>query len=176
MSAADHPADHPADEPMDTAAFRALVGRHPAGVCVVALTDDGGAPVGFTASSVVSVSSTPPVLAFCVSGRSSSWPALAVARSVAVSFLALDQAALAERFAARGVDRFADGGWSRLPGGEPVVDGAREWVRGTVLTRVPLGSSHLVAIAATDHGGHRPEAPPLAYRTGAWAEVRPLEG
>ncbi|GMA33334.1 flavin-dependent reductase [Litorihabitans aurantiacus] len=133
---------------------------------MIACVDDGGAPVGFTASSVVSVSSSPPVLAFCVRGRSSAWPAIAVARSVAVSFLARDQADLAERFAARGTDRFADGGWTSLPGGEPVVDGAREWVRGRVLERISLGSSHLVALSPTAHGAPRPDAPPLLYREG----------
>lgn len=170
------PAQDRTDEPLETATFREVVGRHPAGVCVVALTGAEGAPVGFTASSVVSVSSTPPILAFCVSGRSSSWPALAAADSVAISFLAQDQAGVAERFAARGVDRFADGGWSRLPGGEPVVDGAREWVRGRVLERVTLGSSHLVALAVTDHGAQRPDAPPLAYREGRYLQMRPLDG
>lgn len=170
------PADDRTDEALDTAAFREVVGRHPAGVCVVALADADGAPVGFTASSVVSVSSTPPIVAFCVSERSSSWPALAAADSVAISFLAQDQEGVAERFAARGVDRFSGGGWSRLPGGEPVVDGAREWVRGRVLERVTLGSSHLVALAVTDRGAQRPDAPPLAYREGRYLQVRPLDG
>ncbi|HEX5331852.1 MAG TPA: flavin reductase family protein [Cellulomonas sp.] len=50
------------------------------------------------------------------------------ARTVAVSFLADDQDDVSARFATRGTDRFAAGGWSLLDTGEPVIDGAVAWV------------------------------------------------
>ena len=160
-------------EAMGTAEYREVVGRHPGGVAVVTLDGPGGL-VAFTASSVLSVSSTPPVLAFCVSTRSSSWPALAGAETVVVNLLAQDQEAVARRFAERDVDRFAGGGWTRLASGEPVLDGTREWVRGRVLERVPLGSSILVALAVLERGGERPDAGPLLYAGGAYHRLEPL--
>lgn len=146
--------------------FRAVFRRHPAGVAVVALTD-GGRPVGFTATSVISVSAAPPSLAFSLATTSSSWPALARARTVAISFLAAGQADVSARFATSGIDRFADGGWAPLPTGEPVVEGAVAWLRGRVVRRTPVGDSHLVAVRALS-GAVVSGAPPLVYHDRAY--------
>lgn len=136
------------DEPQLTPdRYKAVFRGHPAGVAVVALEHDGR-PVGFTATSVISVSAAPPLLAFSLASTSSSWPAVSAARTLAVSFLADDQADVSARFATSGIDRFADGGWSPLPTGEPVVDGALSWVRGRVLQRTPVGDSYLVSLRA----------------------------
>lgn len=141
--------------------FKAVFRRHPAGVAVVALAD-ADRPVGFTATSVISVSAAPPSVAFSLASTSSSWPALARARTVAISFLAAGQADVSARFATSGIDRFADGGWVPLPTGEPVIEGAVAWLRGRVVQRAPVGDSHLVAVrvlACAVASG----APPLVY-------------
>lgn len=129
--------------------FRAVFRSHPAGVAVVALRDRGR-PVGFTATSVISVSAEPPLLAFSLASTSSSWPAVARARTLAVSFLADHQDDVSARFATSDVDRFAAGGWRPLPTGEPVIDGAVSWVRAQVLERTPVGSSFLVTLQALE--------------------------
>src|SRR5690606_12832298 len=69
-------------------------------------------------------------------------------RTLTVSFLADHQDDVSARFATSGIDRFADGGWSRLPTGEPVIDGALSWVRGRVVQRTPVGDSYLVSLRA----------------------------
>ncbi|MCK9794074.1 flavin reductase family protein [Isoptericola sp. 4D.3] len=130
--------------------FRSVFRGHPAGVAVVAL-QHAGRPVGFTATSVISVSAEPPLLAFSLASSSSSWPAVSRARTLAVSFLAYDQADLSARFATSGIDRFADGGWRPLDSGEPVIDGAVAWVRAQVVQRTAVGSSHLVTLQAVAH-------------------------
>jgi len=136
------------DEPQLTPdEYKAVFRRHPAGVAVVALEHEGR-PVGFTATSVISVSAAPPLLAFSLASTSSSWPAVSAARTLAVSFLADHQDDVSARFATSGIDRFADGGWSRLETGEPVVDGALSWVRGRVVQRTPVGDSYLVSLRA----------------------------
>jgi flavin reductase (DIM6/NTAB) family NADH-FMN oxidoreductase RutF len=127
--------------------FRAVFRSHPAGVAVVALVDDGR-PVGFTATSVISVSAEPPLLAFSLASTSSSWPAVARARTLTVSFLADHQDDVSARFATSGIDRFAAGGWHALPTGEPVIDGVVSWVRAEVLERTAVGSSFLVTVQA----------------------------
>ncbi len=127
--------------------FRAVFRSHPAGVAVVALVDDGR-PVGFTATSVISVSAEPPLLAFSLASTSSSWPAVARARTLTVSFLADHQDDVSARFATSGIDRFAAGGWRTLPTGEPVIDDVVSWVRAEVLERTAVGSSFLVTVQA----------------------------
>lgn len=137
----------PATLPADT--FRTVFRSHPAGVAVVALLDDG-CPVGFTATSVISVSADPPLLAFSLASTSSSWPAVARARTLTVSFLADHQDDVSARFATSGIDRFAAGGWSTLPTGEPVIDGAISWVRAEVVQRAGVGGSYLVTVLALE--------------------------
>lgn len=151
--------------PADT--FRAVFRSHPAGVTVVGLVDDEGRPVGFTATSVISVSAEPPLLAFSLAATSSSWPAVSRARTLAVSFLADHQDDVSARFATSGIDRFAAGGWSTLPTGEPVIDGAISWVRAEVVERTAVGGSHLVTVQAIDSSVVRQRAAatarPLVY-------------
>jgi flavin reductase (DIM6/NTAB) family NADH-FMN oxidoreductase RutF len=130
--------------------FRAVFRAHPAGVAVVALVDEGGRPVGFTATSVISVSAEPPLLAFSLASTSSSWAAVARARTLTVSFLADHQDDVSARFATSGIDRFAAGGWSTLPTGEPAIDGATSWVRAEVVQRTAVGGSHLVTVLALE--------------------------
>jgi flavin reductase (DIM6/NTAB) family NADH-FMN oxidoreductase RutF len=149
--------------------FKTVFRRHPAGVAVVALAD-GDRPVGFTATSVISVSAAPPSLAFSLASTSSSWPALARARTVAISFLAAGQAEVSARFATPGIDRFADGGWVPLPTGEPVIEGAAAWLRGRVVQRTLVGDSHLVAVRALSCAVAS-GAPPLVYHDRAYRRL-----
>jgi flavin reductase (DIM6/NTAB) family NADH-FMN oxidoreductase RutF len=149
------------DEPqLSPAAYKEVFRRHPAGVAVVAFVDDGR-PVGFTATSVISVSADPPLLAFSLASTSSSWAPLSRARTLAISFLSYGQDDVYARFATSGIDRFAAGGWTALDSGEPVVDGAVSWVRGRIVQRAPVGGSYLVSIRALSHGTS--EATPLVY-------------
>lgn len=153
---------HEQDEPqLGPDAYKAVFRRHPAGVAVVALRHEGRL-TGFTATSVISVSAAPPLLAFSLASTSSSWPAISAARTLTVSFLADDQDDVSARFATSGIDRFAAGGWSVLESGEPVIDGALSWVRGRIIQRTPVGDSYLVSLRALA-SGTRSDATPLVY-------------
>lgn len=159
---AGEPGDRASADHVSAADYKAVFRQHPAGVAVVTLTDHDGAPVGFSATSVISVSATPPLLVFSIAAGSSSWPALSRAATVAVSFLADDQDDVSARFATSGIDRFAAGGWTALVTGEPVIDGAVAWVRGRVVDRTAVGGSYLVSVLALG-SGTRDDASPLVY-------------
>ena len=140
-------------------AFRQLFRRHPAGVAVVTLVDPIlHLPVGFTATSVISVSADPPTLAFSISRGSSSWPALYAAESVVVNFLRAGAEDVSSRFATHGIDRFADVDFARLDTGEPVLDAAASWARVSIVDRHEAGDSALVVgrIEHTQVGEHDP--------------------
>ena len=147
-------------------AFKSIFRQHPAGVTVVTLAH-GDRLVGFTATSVISVSAEPPLLAFSVAGGSSSWSALAQAPSVVVNFLSAEQAELSARFATTGIDRFGLGGWSLLASGEPVLAGSQHWIRALIVDRIPVGSSFLVCLEAVA-GGSGSESGPLVYHDRAY--------
>jgi flavin reductase (DIM6/NTAB) family NADH-FMN oxidoreductase RutF len=129
--------------------FKTVFRKHPGGVAVVALEHEGGL-VGFTATSVISISAEPPLLAFSLASTSSSWPAVAAASTLTVSFLADHQDDISARFATSGIDRFAPGGWSRIASGEPVIDGAVSWLRAEVIQRTRVGGSYLVSLRAVE--------------------------
>jgi flavin reductase (DIM6/NTAB) family NADH-FMN oxidoreductase RutF len=157
--------------------FKSLFRGHPAGVAVITLAV-GDRLVGFTATSVISVSAEPPLLAFSVAGTSSSWSALAVADTVVVNFLSAEQAEVSTRFATSGIDRFAHGDWSWLPTGEPVLDATSRWVRGRIVQRTPVGSSYLVCLHALDGSTAADQdrasdagVPPLVYHNRVYHRI-----
>ena len=149
--------------------FKAIFRQHPAGVAVVTLRH-GDRLVGFTATSVISVSAEPPLLAFSVAGGSGSWGPLTQTDTIVVNFLSAEQVGLSARFATRGIDRFACGGWSFLDTGEPVLDDTPRWIRAEIVQRIPIGSSHLVCLRALSSSHEQPagstaadDVPPLVY-------------
>jgi flavin reductase (DIM6/NTAB) family NADH-FMN oxidoreductase RutF len=159
----------PGSESLSPARFRSIFRQHPAGVAVVTLRHRDRL-VGFTATSVISVSVDPPLLAFSVASGSSSWLPLTEIETVVVNFLSAEQVDLAARYATRGIDRFAAGGWSLLASGEPVLDDAPRWLRAQIIQRTPVGSSHLVCLRALGSSVDQASAtstsdqvPPLVY-------------
>ena len=163
------PADDRSPSLVSPADFKAVFRHHPAGVAVVTFTRDG-ALYGFTATSVISVSADPPVLTFSIDSTSTSWPALAEVDTVVVNFLGAAQVDVSARFATRGIDRFAEGGWTLLPTGEPVLDGSPSWIRGRVLQRTPVGRSFLVSVLALEADGSD-ASPRLVYHDRAYHAV-----
>ncbi len=148
--------------PVDSAVFKAAFRHHPAGVVVVTL-DGASRPVGFTATSLASVSLSPPLLSFAIAHSSSSWPALRDASSFVINLLSADQHEVASRFAVSGIDRFAPPTlWHPLPTGEPALDGTPAWLRAVVEHRVEVGDHDIVVGLVTD-AYVRDETVPLVY-------------
>ncbi|WP_022919273.1 flavin reductase family protein [Ruania albidiflava] len=146
---------------LDTIGFKQLFRQHPAGVAVITFAGPEG-PMGFTATSVISVSAAPPMLAFAIAASSSTWQTLQQAQTVLVNFLDAPSAHLSARFARRGTDRFAGVEHRRLPTGEPLLTEAAAWVRSRVAQHVPTGESHLVTLHALEAQIARTSAP-LVY-------------
>lgn len=152
--------------------FRQVFRRHPAGVVVITL-DAGQGPVGFTATSLTSLSLNPPLVSFAIAAGASSWPHVTRAASVVVHFLGAEQEPLARRFASRGVDRFAaPTAWRRLPTGEPVLHHVAGWLRLGVEQIVPAGDHHIViarALEARLDAGRDP----LLFHDGVYHSLSP---
>ncbi|MYS39753.1 flavin reductase, partial [Streptomyces sp. SID5998] len=55
--------------------LRSVFRRHAAGVAVITARGEAG-PVGFTATSLTSVSAEPPMISFGIGTGASSWPAI----------------------------------------------------------------------------------------------------
>ncbi|MER7660312.1 flavin reductase family protein [Streptomyces sp. NPDC096193] len=150
--------------------LRAVFRRHAAGVAVI--TAQGERPVGFTATSLSSVSADPPLISFGVGTASSSWPVMARAEHVGVHILGEHQQELAATFARSGADRFAaPTRWRNGPESVPVLDDVPAWMVCRVVARVPAADHHLV-IAQVVAGDSSGTAGPLVYHQGRFNALR----
>jgi flavin reductase (DIM6/NTAB) family NADH-FMN oxidoreductase RutF len=152
---------------IDADTYRSVFRSHAGGVTVVT-ADAGWGPVGFTATSVVSVSLTPPLISFAVSTSASTFPAVTETERVVVHFLDAAQSELAGRFATSGVDRFGHPTrWSRLPDGSPVLDDPPCYVLGTIEHRFAAGD-HQIVVARLRQVEQRRPYRPLVYSGGRY--------
>jgi flavin reductase (DIM6/NTAB) family NADH-FMN oxidoreductase RutF len=155
---------------VDADVFRSVFRRHAAGVVVIT-ADAGHGPVGFTATSLVSVSLLPPLVSFAIATSASSWPAVSTANSLVINFLSADQHPIAGRFATSGIDRFAEPTrWSRLATGEPALDDAPSFLRAQIAHRFAVGDHYLVVARLATHTERR-EHEPLLYHDGRYAKA-----
>ncbi|MGW5988010.1 flavin reductase family protein [Streptomyces anulatus] len=147
--------------------FKQVFRRYPAGVVVVT-ADSGRGPVGFTATSLTSLSLDPPLVSYGIGVAASSWPHVEAAASTVVNFLGADQESLARTFATSGIDRFAaPTAWRRLPEGEPALDGVAGWLRLETERIVPAGDHRIVIARVTDSWLDEDRAP-LLFHDGAY--------
>jgi flavin reductase (DIM6/NTAB) family NADH-FMN oxidoreductase RutF len=164
------PVEHTSGRGVPVELFVSVFRQHPAGVTVVTL-DDRGCPVGFTATSVVSVCAEPPLLSFSISTKSSCWSAVQRTPTCVVNLLASDQHGTARRFAARGVDRFeTPTRWGRLSTGEPVLTGAAAWLRCQLGEMVAAGDHRVVIAHVVDARIDR-QGSPLLYHDGEYSTL-----
>ncbi|MBE1491819.1 flavin reductase family protein [Plantactinospora soyae] len=156
--------------PIDATRFRSLLRRQAAAVTVV--TAAGQPPVGFTATSFTSVSLHPPLVSFCLSRTSSSWPTVADTGHVGVHLLAQGQHEVARTFATSGIDRFAaHPQWRLGPYDVPLLDGPVAWLVCRVVERVVAGD-HAIVLAEPLVGGHGgDDDAPLLYHMGRYASL-----
>lgn len=101
-------------------ALRAAFRRHASGVAVITATAEDGSPVGFTATSMTSLGSNPPLVTFNVSRNSSAWPTISTTRHLALHMLGAQNHGLAQKMAADNTQRFVDSDWEFSEFGLPV--------------------------------------------------------
>ena len=151
--------------------LRSVFRRHAAGVAVITASGEGG-PVGFTATSLSSVSADPPMLAFGIGTGASSWPVISRADHVGVHILGEHQEELAATFARSGADRFgAPTAWRAGPEGVPVLGGVLAWLVCRVVARVPAGD-HRIVLAEVSLGDPAGAGRPLLYHQGQFNGLR----
>lgn len=94
---------------------------HPGGVVVITGLTPDGRPVGFTATSLASLSAQPPRATFNIAQSASSWPAVAIGSRLAVHFLDETGQGLARRFATSTAERFNGDHWYTDDLGLPIL-------------------------------------------------------
>ena len=104
--------------------FRAALGMFATGVTIVTARTAEGELIRLTANSFNSVSLSPPLVLWSLSRKAGSMPVFERGSHYAINILAASQHLLAERFASKTADRFADVAFREGAGGAPVLEGA----------------------------------------------------
>lgn len=125
--------------------LRDALGQFTTGVTIVTTVNAEGMPVGMTVSSFNSVSLTPPLVLWSLGQATSLYPVFLRCQHYAVHVLALEQEALARRFAARDGDRFAQVDWQPNAEGVPIIGGALA-VFECALRHRYAGGDHLIVV------------------------------
>lgn len=163
---------------VDAEAFRTTLGYFCTGVTVITADPDGGTPAGFACQAFAALSLDPPLVLFCPSVRSRTWPVIERAGRFCVNVLAHDQRDVSAVFGTAGADKFASVPWKPAPSGAPVLEGVLTWVDCEVETVTTAGDHHVVTGRVTTLGPHRDARPLLFYRGGyaATEESEPTPG
>ena len=153
--------------------FRSALGMFATGVTIVTARAADGTLVGLTANSFNSVSLAPPLVLWSLSRRAASMVALRTGSHYAINILAADQKHLAERFAKKDIDRFADVGFTQGTGGAPLLDGAAASFECFNRSRYDEGD-HVIFVGEVERCARRDGASPLLFHGGRFFTEHPL--
>ncbi len=153
--------------------FRTALGMFATGVTIVTARTAEGTLVGLTANSFNSVSLDPPLVLWSLSRTAASMPAFQAGSHYAINILGADQQALALRFAAKGVDRFADVEFIEGVGGAPLLAGAAATFECFNRSRYNEGD-HVIFVGEVESCTPREGASPLLYHGGKFYTEHPL--
>jgi len=137
--------------------------RHGAGISVITLLKPDGTPTGFTATSLASLSASPPLATFNMSQTASSWPAMKKEANLLIHILGADNLDLANTMAGDAAHRFKGDHWSPGPEGLPLLTGVNAWLHARVVDVLEVEFAATVAVRILGGGiGESSEA--LVYQ------------
>ena len=143
------------------------------GVTIVTARTPSGELVGLTANSFNSVSLNPPLVLWSLAQAAGSMPALAQGSHYAINILAADQKDLAERFASKLQDRWADVAFSDGVSGAPLLHGTAASFECFNRSRYEEGD-HVIFVGEVERCSNRPGASPLLFHGGRFYTEHPL--
>ncbi|SRR5581483_1075202 len=157
------PGSGPASADPTSDRFRHVLGHFCTGVTIITTADAAG-PAGFACQAFAALSLDPPLVLFCPSKTSATWPRIAASGVFCVNVLDAGQRELARVFGASGADKFAGVGWAPAASGAPVLDGVLAWAGCEVVQVHDAGDHHVVMGRVTELGECPPGEPLLFYR------------
>ncbi len=143
------------------------------GVTIVTARTPEGKLVGLTANSFNSVSLDPPLILWSLARAAASMLAFSTGSHYAINILTAEQQALARRFAAKGVDRFANVAFLEGAGGAPLLANAAATFECFNRSRYEEGD-HLIFVGEVERCTHRTGVSPLLFHGGKFYAEHPL--
>ena len=147
--------------PASTEQFKAAMRRFATGVAIVTTAHEGRIH-GFTVNAFASVSAEPPTVLICVNRNATAHPLIAAAGRFCVNILAIEQRALAQRFAGgEPKQRFEGVAYRTGPTGSPILEGTLAHVD-CLLGEELSASTHTIFLGTVVDAGSR-DGVPLGY-------------
>jgi flavin reductase (DIM6/NTAB) family NADH-FMN oxidoreductase RutF len=146
-------------------ALKATFRRHASGVAIVTSSTSAGEPIGFTATSVTSLGSNPPLVTFNIAQGSSSYPHLTVGKLVAIHTLGTENLGLAQLMAGPKELRFADG-FQVGPESTPLLTDATAILLARVRSKHEVENNAVVVLDALEAFENGPAEPLLYFQRG----------
>jgi flavin reductase (DIM6/NTAB) family NADH-FMN oxidoreductase RutF len=159
----------------DQEAFRLAFRRLAAGVSVVTALDADGQPVGFTATSLASLSADPPLASFNMAQTASSWRAIEQAEHVIIHIMGARNRAAAHTMSLDWQLRFRGDHWAPGPLGIPQLRNVPAWMLGRIVVRQPVEQAALVVVRIEDGGFGEPDEPLLYHQRQYWRPGEAIE-
>lgn len=144
-------------------ALKSVFRNHASGISVVTSSQDDGTPIGFTASSVTSLGSNPPLVSLNIAQGSSSYSHLCPGKLVAIHTLDSETLWLAQKMAADKDQRFSDVEFSNGPESTPVFEQVPAVLLGRIRSRTEVESNAVVVLEVESAMILRETNSPLVY-------------
>jgi len=151
--------------PVVSEEFRHACGRFATGVSIATVLDGRGRPHGLTVNSFTSVSLVPPLVSICLGLNVTVLEAFREAQFYGINVLADDQQEISDRFARKGLDRFAGVPWHRGKTGAPLIAGCVATLECAIRQRIPCGD-HEMFVAEVVHTQIHSGSPLIFYASG----------
>jgi flavin reductase (DIM6/NTAB) family NADH-FMN oxidoreductase RutF len=147
--------------PVSSETFKAAMRRFATGVAIVTTAYDGRIH-GFTVNAFASVTADPPTVLICVNRQATAHPLISSSQCFCVNILALEQRALAERFAGgEPTSRFEGVEYRIGQSGSPILAGTLAHVDCRLSEELTSGT-HTIFLGSVAEAGERAGAP-LGY-------------
>ncbi len=146
-------------------ALKATFRRHASGVAIITSATSDGEPIGFTATSVTSLGSNPPLVSFNIAQGSSSYPHLTPGKLVAIHTLGTENLSLAQQLAGPKEQRFG-GNFVLGPEGTPVFADASAVLLARIRSRHEVENNAVVVLDALEAFENDASSPLLYFQRG----------
>lgn len=155
---------------MDVDHFKAAMSRWGSGVAIITTIDGEGQPYGFTATSLTSLSLSPPMVLFCLARDAGVAEAFTHTEAFAAHILSDKQQELSNTFAKSNVDRFSGVPHSAGYEGVPLLENVLVVLECRITARYP-GGDHTIIVGEVQGGDVQEEGQPLIYFKGRYASL-----
>jgi len=149
---------------ISSALFKELMSFQCSSVAVISAVSPEGITVGFTATSLQSVSAAPPTVVFCLSSQARSRAVFSCTEFIGVSLLPAAEREIGERYSNPGTARFTAGEHFIGEYGVPILRCAVFYMIGRVVNRMEVGDSTVYFLEITSGTKEGADEPLLYFR------------